>query len=119
MLFVKTLIKHKGNNESEIIAKTFETSIDPGSSSSLVSEKSVVGFPTCEGAKTVWDTTTGTFQTKGKVNVNLKLSELSETAIVTHQFNVIEASLGQCDMIIGGDLANHIGLDTCGSALTV
>ena len=51
--------------------------------------------------------------------MNFKLSELSETAIVTHQFNVSKASLGQCDMIIGRDLANHMGLDTCGSDLTV
>lgn len=45
--------------------------------------------------------------------------ELSETAIVNHKFNVIKGTLGQYDMIIGRDLANQIGLDTCGSDLTL
>ena len=47
------------------------------------------------------------------------MSELSETAIVNHQFNVSPASLGQRDMVVCRDSANHMGSDTCGSDLTL
>ena len=101
ILFVKILIKQKYHNKTKCIKKTLKTLVDPGSSSSLVSETCIVGLPTYKSTKTLWETTAGTFKTDRKVNVNLKLSELSETAIINHQFNVSKAPLGQYDMIIG------------------
>ena len=118
-LFVKAITKHECKNKIKCSTKTLKTLVDQGSSSSLVSDKCVVGHPTHESTKTVWETTAGNFKTDGKVNLNFKFGELSETAIVNHQFNVSEGSLGQCDMIIGRDLANQIGLDTCRSDITV
>ena len=93
--------------------------VDPGSSSSLVSHKCILKQPTYKSGKTSWETTAGKFLTDSKVNLNFQLNELSETAIINHQFNVAKGALGQYDMIIGRDLANKIGLDTCGSDRTI
>ena len=119
ILFVKVLKKHKYKDKIKTITKTIKTLVDPGSSSSLVSDKSIIGHPKYKSTRTWWETTAGMFETNKKVNLNFKMSELSETAIVNHQFNVSKSPLGQYDMIIGRDLANQIGLDTCGSDLTV
>ena len=93
--------------------------VDPGSSSSLVFQKCVLNQPTYKSGKTGWETTAGKFATDCKVSLNFQMNELSQTALVNHQFDVSKENLGRHDMIIGRDLTNQTGLDTCGSDLTI
>ena len=116
---MKLLIKHKYKAKNKKFTKVLKALVDPGSSSSLVTETSVGNLPTYRSSKTSWETSAGSFLTNKKVDLNLKLSELSETALVNHQFNVRQGSLGDYDMIIGRDLTNSIGLDACGSDQTI
>ena len=98
---MKVITKHKYKDKVKNISKILKTLVDPGSSSSLVSDKCIAGQPTYKSTTTKWETTAEKFFIDRKVNLNFKMSELSETAIVNHQFNVNKDSLGQYDMIIG------------------
>lgn len=112
-------LKYKKKKKLKKFTKTLKTLVDHGSSSSLVAQKAIGSLSTYKSKKTSWNTTAGSFLTNGKTDLNIKLSELSETAAMNHQFNVSQESLGQCDMIIGRNLANTVGLDTCGSDQTI
>ena len=99
--------------------KTAKCLVDHGSSSSLITNECVSDNKTYTGISTQWKTTVGVFTTKKQVIINFQLSELSETVLVHHKFNVHNSPLGQYDMIIGRDLISHIDLDVCGSNLTI
>ena len=119
ILYVKIICKHKYKNKVIKSTKVVKCLVDHGSSSSLITKDCVLDNKTYTGASTEWKTTAGTFITRKQAMINFKMSELSETALVNHKFNVHNSPLGQYDMIIGRDLSSHIGLDVCGSDLTI
>ena len=104
-LCAKTISKCKQGKKAFETTEIIKCLVDHGSGSSLVTEDCVLHNRTHSGASTQWKTTAGTFTTEKQAAINFQMSELSETALVHHKFNVHSSPLGQCDMIIGRDLS--------------
>ena len=119
ILFVKIVSKRKQGKKVVKTTKIIKCLVDHGSSSSLITSDCVLHNKTYAGSSTRWKTTAGYFTTKKQAVINFQMNELSETALVHHKFNVHDKPLGQYDMIIGRDLSGQIGLDVCGSDLTI
>ena len=61
-------------------------------------------------ASTTWNTSAEPFTTKGKSKIQFKLPEFNETKVVEYEVHVTKQQ-GQCDMIMGRDLLDALGID--------
>ena len=76
----------------------------------------------CKGKPTKWKTLGGNFLTKRKALVNFKLPEISTSCTINAVAHVDESTVSskaQCDMIVGTDSLNELGIDFSLSKKTI
>ena len=113
IMFVELKVKRENNTYA-----TLKTLLDSGASATLITSKAVRHLKKTSCEKTSFDCVAGSFSSRGKCHVRLKMAEFNPTATVNHNAHVTD-TLGQYDMIIGRELLHELGIDLHFSTATM
>ena len=83
--------------------------LDSGASSTLIKASKTQTLKKTKSDTVKWTTSSGSFRTKQKVEVNIALPELSNNRTICAHVHVT-STLNEFDMIIGRDLLSEIGI---------
>ena len=111
--FVELKVKRENNTYA-----TLKTLLDSGASATLITSKAVRHLKKTSCEKTSFDCVAGSFSSRGKCHVQLKMAEFNPTAIISHNAHITD-TLGQYDMIIGRELLHELGIDLHFSTATM
>ena len=107
MLFAK-INSQKGKEKWE----TAQVLIDSGASATIISKEFVKKLQIKKKTATSWGTAAGTFNTTGKVNLEIQFLELSlSTAVVHMESHVHKGQLASYNMILGRNDLTELGID--------
>ena len=100
--------------------KTIRAPLDSEASESLVCREHIkkLCVKTSKAKSITWTTPSGEMTTDRTVKCQFTIPELQEKKLIEWDLHITE-SLGSCDMIIGGDLMEFLGIDVRFSTRTI